>query len=377
MSDELKQGNSVDLIHLCNNYTSSVVHKLIGDHMRKQFQKQAFIIPVRSYDELSVADDSDSKVCLAPVFYRNRILRFFPLVKVGWVFSRVFRALNEFFDDKKTRAIIAHNFWSDGMVAFFYSFFRRISFTLVVRNTDINVFIPGLPHYRWLMKWMVRRSHALVFVSEAHRRTFSLRFPKLYESAARIAVIPNGLESFWLDNESTQAVRKARVCYVGKFNRNKNLVRLVNACELILDDYPQLELVLVGGEVDELEEMLAKPVPEFVEVLGTIRNKEELKEVYQSSRVFAMPSVTETFGLVYLEALSQGCAVVCTRHQGIDGMFDFPFVQAVDPLDTNSISASLRNLLQFENGVASAQVRCTLSQFSWEYVGKRYAEVVQ
>ena len=377
MSDELKQGNSVDLIHLCNNYTSSVVHKLIGDYMRKQFQKQAFIIPVRSYDELSVAGDSDSKVWLAPVCYRNRILRFFPLVKVGWVFSRVFRALNEFFDDKKTRAIIAHNFWSDGMVVFFYSFFRRIRFTLVVRNTDINVFIPALPHYRWLMKWMVRRSHALVFVSEAHRRTFSLRFPKLYESAARIAVIPNGLESFWLDNESTQAVRKARVCYVGKFNRNKNLVRLVNACELILDDYPQLELVLVGGEVDELEAMLAKPVPEFVKVLGTIRNKEKLKEVYQSSRVFAMPSVTETFGLVYLEALSQGCAVVCTRHQGIDGMFDFPFVQAVDPLDTNSISASLRNLLQFENGVASAQVRCTLNQFSWESVGKRYAEVVQ
>jgi len=154
-------------------------------------------------------------------------------------------------------------------------------------------------------------------------------------------------------------------------------VRLVNACELILDDYPQLELVLVGGEVDELEAMLAKPVPEFVKVLGTIRNKEKLKEVYQSSRVFAMPSVTETFGLVYLEALSQGCAVVCTRHQGIDGMFDFPFVQAVDPLDTNSISASLRNLLQFENGVASAQVRCTLNQFSWESVGKRYAEVVQ
>jgi len=200
MSDELKQGNSVDLIHLCNNYTSSVVHKLIGDYMRKQFQKQAFIIPVRSYDELSVAGDSDSKVWLAPVCYRNRILRFFPLVKVGWVFSRVFRALNEFFDDKKTRAIIAHNFWSDGMVVFFYSFFRRIRFTLVVRNTDINVFIPALPHYRWLMKWMVRRSHALVFVSEAHRRTFSLRFPKLYESAARIAVIPNGLESFWLDN---------------------------------------------------------------------------------------------------------------------------------------------------------------------------------
>lgn len=377
MSDDVIKESAVDLIHVCNNYTSSKVHKLIGDHMRSQFQTQAFIIPVRSRGELGVSDESDSTVSLTPVFYRNRILRFLPLVKVTCVFFLAFSALNRFFSNKRTKAVLAHNFWSDGMVVFFYSFFKKVKFTLVVRNTDINVFIPSLPHYRWLMKLMIRRSHALVFVSEAHRKTFRCRFPKLYESAARTSVIPNGLESFWFDHENSSSFRETRICYVGRFNKNKNLKRLVEACELLLDDCPDLELVLVGGEAHELAELLARAVPGFVRVLGTIRDKERLKEIYRTSRVFAMPSITETFGLVYLEALSQGCAVLHTRRQGIDGMFDFPFVQAVDPLDINSISASLGKLLQYENGIDTAQVQDILGQFSWESVGKRYAGIVQ
>jgi glycosyltransferase involved in cell wall biosynthesis len=36
--------------------------------------------------------------------------------------------------------------------------------------------------------------------------------------------------------------------------------------------------------------------------------------------VFVLPSVGETFGMVYLEAMSQGCITVCTKDDGIDGI---------------------------------------------------------
>jgi glycosyltransferase involved in cell wall biosynthesis len=36
--------------------------------------------------------------------------------------------------------------------------------------------------------------------------------------------------------------------------------------------------------------------------------------------VFVLPSIGETFGMVYLEAMSQGCITVCTINDGIDGI---------------------------------------------------------
>ena len=40
----------------------------------------------------------------------------------------------------------------------------------------------------------------------------------------------------------------------------------------------------------------------------------------RESDVFVLPSVGETFGMVYLEAMSQGCITVCTKGDGIDGI---------------------------------------------------------
>ena len=55
----------------------------------------------------------------------------------------------------------------------------------------------------------------------------------------------------------------------------------------------------------------------------------------RSCSVFAMPSIFETFGLVYLEALSQNLPVVYTKGQGIDGMFDNTVGIGVDPLSVD------------------------------------------
>lgn len=42
-----------------------------------------------------------------------------------------------------------------------------------------------------------------------------------------------------------------------------------------------------------------------------------------------MPSYHETFGLVYIEALTQHLAIVYTKGQGVDGMLDSSVGEAV------------------------------------------------
>jgi len=375
-SEKQAESEKPELVHICNNYISSKVHAMIAENMRPAFKRQTFIIPVRTKRELQIAEESTDTISLVPVFFRNSLIRFFPMCKALYVSFLCFGRLSSSFDSSKTKLIVAHNFWSDGIVAFLYSLFFSVNYTLVVRNTDINIFIPRLPHYRWLMKLMVSRARALVFVSEAHRKLFAEKFGRLYASAERIEVIPNGINDFWLASGAENRQRPERVCYVGRFNKNKNLGRLVAACEQLLHDFPNLELVMAGGDDSELQRIIGRPVPPFVTTLGLIRERSALREVYRSSRVFAMPSITETFGLVYLEALSQGCAVVCTEFQGIDGMFDFPYVRSVDPLNVDDIGEAVRDLLVHDRGVGGQELNQHLQKFSWREVGQMYSETV-
>ena len=39
--------------------------------------------------------------------------------------------------------------------------------------------------------------------------------------------------------------------------------------------------------------------------------------IYRENDIYVMPSIIETFGLVYAEAMSQGLPVIYTRGQGL------------------------------------------------------------
>ena len=49
--------------------------------------------------------------------------------------------------------------------------------------------------------------------------------------------------------------------------------------------------------------------------------KEEIIRVYKDMDIFILPSTTETFGLVYAEAMSQGLPILYTKNEGFDGIF--------------------------------------------------------
>jgi glycosyltransferase involved in cell wall biosynthesis len=50
--------------------------------------------------------------------------------------------------------------------------------------------------------------------------------------------------------------------------------------------------------------------------------KEELIQEYRTHHIFLLPSKGETFGRVYVEAMTQGLPVLYTKEQGFDGNYD-------------------------------------------------------
>ena len=115
--------------------------------------------------------------------------------------------------------------------------------------------------------------------------------------------------------------------------------------------------------------------PNRISFLGKIFDKDKLREVFADSDLFVMASIHETFGLVYVEALSQNLPVVYTKGQGIDGLFDSSVGEGVDPLSVESIKDAIRRILTNPQSYSNASV--DFSDFDWTNIAKRYIDLYQ
>jgi glycosyltransferase involved in cell wall biosynthesis len=99
--------------------------------------------------------------------------------------------------------------------------------------------------------------------------------------------------------------------YVGRLSAEKGIDRI----KPVLEAIPNARLALVGDGPyrEELQTIFAGLPAYFVGYL----QGEELGAAYASADAFVFPSLTETLGLVVLEAMAAGCPVIAARAGGI------------------------------------------------------------
>lgn len=321
----------------------------------------------------------DNVIVVAPKIF-TQLIRYFPLVKVFWSFLVFIWVLRK--NKVKPSFIIAHNLWSDGMLAWLYHKFTGTPYTVAVRNTDINLFLPKMTHYRWLMRRIVRDAKRTVFINKAYVERINGSYPSLFDSIKDFKVIYNGIDEQWFrlaNNEyEGKQTRKLQVVYVGSFLPNKNLKNSLLALEQLNNKGHQISFVAVGGtEAEFLNCTAHSELPDWVTIIPKTRDRKLIARHLQSSRVFVMPSFHETFGLVYIEALSQGCSLVHSQNEGIDGVFNEPFIKSVDPYNVNDIANKIESLtIEFSCGVAAIDVKRLTSDFSWLRIAEQYLEII-
>ncbi|MBL7917494.1 MAG: glycosyltransferase family 4 protein [Bacteroidia bacterium] len=102
--------------------------------------------------------------------------------------------------------------------------------------------------------------------------------------------------------------------FVGRIDVLKGIPRLLEALRNLYKKDRNFKLTIVGDLKEELKDLFESKI-EFVEFLGTL-SPENLKNVYKEHDVLILPSVQESFGLVILEALSNGLFVIASENTG-------------------------------------------------------------
>lgn len=276
--------------------------------------------------------------------------------------------------------IHAPTLFSDGGVAYFLSRKYHIPYVVTVRSTDIHPFLSYGYHTWPYCKKILNGAKKIIFVSDSLKQTFcNKRFIASFlpQISEKFLVQPNGIDSFWHDNKknTTHLSTEHNLLYVGVFIKRKRIINLIHAVLQLKNKYPDIVLSIVGGggELRQKVEEFANNNPDIFHFYGKITEKKQLLELYRKNSVFAMPSVRETFGLTYIESLSQNCAIIYSKNDGIDNMLPETAGIAVNPDSIKSIASAIDNI--FENRSKYTNEEIDFSLYDWKTIAKSYYDL--
>lgn len=174
---------------------------------------------------------------------------------------------------------------------------------------------------------------AIIAVSHGMRADILRVYPRV--DPERVRVIHNGIDvDRWHPTEDPEFLleigmdaARPSIVFVGRITRQKGLPYLLRAVERLP---PEVQIVLCAGAPDTPEIMAE--VQEGVRRLQGSRQgviwiermlpREQLSAVLSAATTFVCPSIYEPLGIVNLEAMACGAAVVGTRTGGIPEVVD-------------------------------------------------------
>ncbi len=244
----------------------------------------------------------------------------------------------------------------------------------------------------------------IIAVSEGMRADILRAYPDV--DPGKVRVIYNGIDTDeYSPREGSSALEKRGVdpskptaIFVGRITRQKGVVHLLEAAEHF---DPQVQLVLCAGAPDTPE--LQAEVAALVEGLKARRSgviwirdmlpRPEIIEMLSASTVFVCPSIYEPFGIVNVEAMGTGTAVVASAVGGIkevvvDGetgrLVQYAGDEQGNPLDRDKFA---RDFAERVNEVATDREKAkefgangrtrALEKFSWKQVALDTVELYE
>jgi len=367
------------VFHVCSDYAKQRLYGELISYLAAKGIGQFVYVPVRSEEEIGC----NRIMGLDEVQYRySHILHRFHRIFFRLKVRTVLRDLLQHSDLRHYSLVHAHFLYSDGAVARQIQKITGLPYVVAVRNTDVNSFMRLRPDLHWICWDIVRNAARIIFVTPSYLQLMCQRAPAdvrpILEKKSEI--VPNGLEHFWLDDAGPidrPVGSPLRLLYVGDFTQNKNIIGIMRAARIVNDKFPvTLTLVGEGGnEEGRVTKLLESGDWPFVSRVGWVENRLTMRDIIRSHDIFLMPSFLETFGLVYIEALSQGVPVVLSRGQGIDGYFPSGTIaEAVDPSKPRSIAEGVLSLFNRLPGVRTQCVQA-VRRFSWNEVSRTYERI--
>ncbi|MCC7101853.1 MAG: glycosyltransferase family 4 protein [Fimbriimonadaceae bacterium] len=189
-----------------------------------------------------------------------------------------------------------------------------------------GIFTPMQKYIHEMEYWLSYEAWRVIVCSEFMKGQVERSFQV---PSDKIDIIFNGVDAPKFEFEWTEADRKAWraklalpnekiVMYVGRFVREKGIQLLLNSASAILAQQPNTKFVIVGGGNRERFEKFVRwyGLQDKVLFTGFMANR-SLHQLFRCADVAVFPSLYEPFGIVALEGMAAGAAVVTSDAGGL------------------------------------------------------------
>lgn len=359
------------ILHINSNYLFTKIYENQLDYMNQEFQNLIFS-PLR----VNLNEINSKYQIYAPKIITKKDSVFSMLRR-----NKSFDYLKNNINFKKIKLIHAHSLTNDGLLANLIYEKCKIPFILTIRNTDVNFSFKYKKHLKKAYKKSIINASLIIFPNHSYKRRVIEFFSNDEQILNKIndsIVIPNGIDNFWHENKKVVKKKKpeyknVNLIFVGRIYKEKNIHRILESIKKINEGKKMhVNLTIVGKVINKQYFDKIKKIYEF-NYLGEL-DKYEIAKVMKQNDIFIMPSINETFGLVFIEALSQNLPIIYTKNEGIDGYFkDEFFGEGAIPKDIDSISNSIintcKNYDQYQENLENKEF---LKNFKWQEISSKY-----
>lgn len=251
---------------------------------------------------------------------------------------------------------------------------KRIPYIVTLHGSDVPGYNPDRFAYQHMLakpfwKKIIKNSSCMTSPT-SHLKDLML---SEYSEAKKVEIIPNGINP----GQFTPKEKDNKILVVTRLFERKGVQYVIEAMKHI-DGY-KLTICGNGPYRKTLEKQISElGLTDRVNLLGYV-NDEKLKEEYETSAIFVLPSSSENFPVVLLEAMASGCSIVTTNVTGCPEVVGDSAL-LVRPKSSEDIAQALTTLtqnyiLRRELGIR-ARIRVE-NDYSWDKIAENYVRIYE
>lgn len=300
------------------------------------------------------------------------------LLLVPFFLVAQFYAVARLHREHRFDAIHAHWVIPQGLVAAVFRLISRQAPPILMTSHGSDLYaLRGSVMVR-LKRWIMSKASKITVVSAAMR---DYCVDAGYDTT-KIIVAPMGVDLQSTFTPGVESGEREGLIFVGNLVEIKGLIFLIEAMATLVVRYPNLRLTVVGDGPDR-QTLLALverlQLRNNVYFLGSVPNT-QLPDLLRAASVAVMPSLREGLGLVAIEAMGCGCAVVASDLPAIrDSVLPGKTGLLARPGDAEDLAEAIDQLLaneELRSALADNGRRHAIENFDWQTVGDHYVSLL-
>lgn len=378
------------ILHISNSYGGTKVYENLYTQLDKLGVRQTVFVPLNAANHSRVGNQmidfqtKGSKIIYSTVLKPRH--RMFYMSKI----KAIVKDLKKSVDLESIDAIHASTLCLDGAVAYKLHQETGIPYMCAIRNTDVNNYYKVFVWRKGFFSKILKGAIKIIFISPKYKENFLgeiIPVDVKKEIEERVMVIPNGIGNVFLENKSTDHKTfngELNLIFVAAFYKGKGLVETIQAIELLREKGYKITLNAIGKGLpnrphDKEYEAQVGALANGKDWIKTqtFKKPEEIIAEMRQANAFVMVSKPETFGLVYVEALSQHLPIIYAQGQGFDGYYPDGFVgYPAEAGNTENIAEKIESLMKNYSTIAGNVESLNLdADFDWANIGKKYLNI--